>query len=249
MSAAPEASRDASGRPSFREALRVWLKIGFVNFGGPAGQIALMHRILVEEKRWIDETRFLHALNYCMLLPGPEAQQLATYVGWLLHGVRGGIVAGVLFILPGFVVLLALSAAYLEFGHLPLVEGLFFGLKAAVLAIVAEALIRVARRALKGPAMVAVAVAAFVAIAFFKTPFPLIVLGAALVGVLLSTRARPTGEAVVDDNGHGGAFSASARRRFFGALPGSARSQRSPLRSAAATSSRRRLCSFRRSRW
>ena len=205
---APEFSVRA---PGFREAARVWLKIGLINFGGPAGQIALMHRVLVEEKHWIDEARFLHALNYCMLLPGPEAQQLATYVGWLLHGVRGGVVAGTLFVIPGFVVLVALSAAYLEFGHLPLVEGLFFGLKAAVLALVAEALIRVARRALKGPLMVAVAVAAFVAIAFFKIPFPLIVFGAALIGVSFSARARPTLEGVVSDNGNGAAFSAAAR--------------------------------------
>jgi chromate transporter len=177
-------------KPTFDEAIRVFAKIGLVNFGGPAGQIALMHRVLVEEKRWIDETRFLHALNYCMLLPGPEAQQLATYVGWLLHGVRGGIAAGTLFVLPGFFVLLALSIAYQRFGHLALVEGLFFGLKAAVLAIVAEALIRVAKRALKGPAMVAVAVAAFLAIAFLKVPFPFIVLGAAMIGLIL-----PHGEA------------------------------------------------------
>jgi chromate transporter len=201
MSAAHDASHDAPAKPSFREALSVWLKIGLVNFGGPAGQIALMHRILVDEKRWIGEKRFLHALNYCMLLPGPEAQQLATYVGWLLHGVRGGIVAGVLFVAPGFAVLLALSIAYYSFGHLPLVEGLFFGLKAAVLALVAEALIRVARRALKGQAMVAVAVAAFVAIAFLKVPFPLIVLGAALTGLGLSLRAAPGGETSAGEHG------------------------------------------------
>ncbi len=172
----------------FREALRVWGKIGLINFGGPAGQIALMHRMLVEEKRWIDETRFLHALNYCMLLPGPEAQQLATYVGWLLHGPRGGIVAGALFVLPGFLVLLALSAAYFTFGELALVQGLLFGLKAAVLAIVTEALLRVSRRALKGPASLAIAVLAFIAIAFLNVPFPLIVAGAALAGLVLSWR-------------------------------------------------------------
>jgi chromate transporter len=198
--------------PSFRDAFRVWLKIGLVNFGGPAGQIALMHRILVEEKRWIDETRFLHALNFCMLLPGPEAQQLATYVGWLLHGVRGGIAAGVLFVLPGFAVLLALSIAYFKFGHLPLVDGLFFGLKAAVLALVAEAMIRVARRALKGPAMLAVAVAAFLAIAFLNVPFPLIVLGAALTGLLLSQGARASDEVVPADGGAaGGGVGTSAK--------------------------------------
>jgi chromate transporter len=203
---APEAGTAAAApaaiapQPSFEDAFRVWLKIGLVNFGGPAGQIALMHKILVEEKRWIDETRFLHALNYCMLLPGPEAQQLATYVGWLLHGVRGGLVAGMLFILPGFFVLLALSIAYVTLGELSVVQGLLFGLKAAVLAIVAEALLRVSKRALKGPAMWAVAVAAFVAIAFLRIPFPLIVLGAALAGLALSgARASPT--AALESNG------------------------------------------------
>jgi len=214
MNVAIETARGAAAKPSFREAFRVWLKIGLVNFGGPAGQIALMHRVLVDEKRWIDETRFLHALNYCMLLPGPEAQQLATYVGWLLHGVRGGIAAGVLFIVPGFLVLLALSIAYLEFGHLPLVEGLFFGLKAAVLAIVAEALIRVAKRALKGPAMFAVAIAAFIAIAFLRVPFPLIVLGAALVGTLLSIGNRLDVEPAADHGPNGSAFAVSAKAAF-----------------------------------
>jgi chromate transporter len=180
--------------PTFDEALRVWLKIGLVNFGGPAGQIALMHKILVEEKRWIDETRFLHALNYCMLLPGPEAQQLATYVGWLLHGVRGGLVAGTLFILPGFFVLLALSIAYFTLGEVTVVQGLLFGLKAAVLALVAEALLRVSKRALKGPAMWVIAVAAFVAIAVLRLPFPLIIVAAGLVGLLLSfSSPHPSG--------------------------------------------------------
>jgi chromate transporter len=196
MSAVSAAPTAAPRGPTFPEAARVWLKIGLVNFGGPAGQIALMHRVLVEERHWIDEKRFLHALNYCMLLPGPEAQQLATYVGWLLHGTRGGIAAGALFVLPGFLVLLALSIAYLGFGHLALVEGLFFGLKAAVIAIVAEALVRVAKRALNGPAMVAVAVAAFVAIAFLKAPFPLIVLGAALFGLLFARRGAAQAEAM-----------------------------------------------------
>src|SRR3712207_1813654 len=165
----------AAASPSFGEALRAWAKIGLINFGGPAGQIALMHRVLVDEKRWIDETRFLHALNYCMLLPGPEALQLATYVGWLLHGTRGGLAAGILFVLPGLCVLLGLSIAYATLGDLPLVQGILFGLKAAVLAIVAEALVRVSRRALKGPAAAIIAVAAFVAIAFLAVPFPLIV--------------------------------------------------------------------------
>jgi chromate transporter len=182
----PAAAIAPVAAPSFDEAFRVWLKIGFVNFGGPAGQIALMHKILVEEKRWIDETRFLHALNYCMLLPGPEAQQLATYVGWLFHGVRGGLVAGTLFVLPGFVVLLALSTAYLTLGDLSFVQGLLFGLKAAVLALVTEALLRVSKRALKSQAMWAVAIAAFIAIAFLHVPFPLIILAAAAAGLVIS---------------------------------------------------------------
>ncbi len=190
--------------PTFQEALRVWAKIGLINFGGPAGQIALMHRILVEQKRWIDEARFLHALNYCMLLPGPEAQQLATYIGWLLHGTRGGVAAGVLFVLPGFFVLLALSIAYVLLGDVPAVQGILFGLKAAVLAIVAEALLRISRRALKSRAMVLVAAAAFVAIAFFHVPFPLIVAAAAAIGVAISTaRPAPAGLApATDDSAH-----------------------------------------------
>lgn len=188
-----------ASKPSFEEAFRVWLKIGLVNFGGPAGQIALMHKVLVEEKRWIDEARFLHALNYCMLLPGPEAQQLATYVGWLLHGVRGGLVAGTLFVLPGFAVLLTLSIAYLMLGELAVVQGLLFGLKAAVLAVVAEALLRISKRALKGSAMWAVAVAAFVAIAFLQVPFPVIVFSAALVGLILSRGVSRTGNGPAED--------------------------------------------------
>jgi chromate transporter len=169
---------------SFAEAAKVWAKIGFTGFGGPAGQIALMHRILVDEKRWIGETRFLHALNYCMLLPGPEAQQLATYIGWLLHRTWGGIVAGALFVLPGFFVILALSALYAGFQKFALVEGMFFGIKAAVLAIVVHALERIARRALRNRAMVALAAAAFVAIFFFDVAFPVIVAAAAAVGYM-----------------------------------------------------------------
>ncbi len=143
---------NAPEKPTFLEATRVWAKIGFLSFGGPAGQIALMHKELVEARRWVSETRFLHALNYCMLLPGPEAQQLATYIGWLLHGTRGGIVAGTLFILPGFVVILTLSGLYAHFHETDWLNHLFFGLKAAVLAIVFEAVLKVARRALKSPA-------------------------------------------------------------------------------------------------
>ncbi|MEW9836778.1 chromate efflux transporter, partial [Mesorhizobium marinum] len=166
------------------ETTRAFGRIGLLSFGGPAGQIALMHRILVDEKRWLDEKRFLHALNYCMLLPGPEAMQLATYVGWLLHGVRGGLVAGLLFVLPGAAVIVLLSALYAMLGHVPVIQGLLFGLKAAVLAVVLEALIRVARRAIGSLAMALMAVAAFVAIAFLKLPFPLVIGAAALAGAL-----------------------------------------------------------------
>lgn len=146
------------------EATRIWARIAALSFGGPAGQIAVMHRILVEEKRWIGEERFLHALNYCMLLPGPEAQQLAIYIGWLLHKTRGGLIAGALFVLPGFIAILALSYLYVLLGQLPLIEGIFFGLKAAVLAVVVQAVVRVGSRALKNNVMRGIAVAAFVAI-------------------------------------------------------------------------------------
>jgi chromate transporter len=169
-------------RPTFAEALRVWGRIGITSFGGPAGQIALMHRTLVDEKKWIDEQRYLSALNFCMLLPGPEAMQLATYVGWRLHGLKGGLAAGLLFVLPGALVVLTLSVLYAAFGKLPLAEAVFVGVKAAVLAIVIEALLRVARRALKGNVEWLIAGAAFVGIFFLKVPFPLIVAAAALVG-------------------------------------------------------------------
>jgi chromate transporter len=166
----------------FGEAVRVWLRIAALSFGGPAGQIALMHRILVEEKRWIGEHRFLHALNYCMLLPGPEAQQLAIYIGWLLHKTRGGLVAGTLFVLPGFLSILVLSYIYAAFGNVGVVEGLFFGLKSAVLAVVLQAVVRIGRRALKNPVMVGIAVAAFFALFLFRVPFPFVVIGAGLLG-------------------------------------------------------------------
>ncbi|QIK78757.1 chromate efflux transporter [Sphingomonas piscis] len=167
---------------SFGEASRTWARVAALSFGGPAGQIAVMHRILVEEKRWIGEERFLHALNYCMLLPGPEAQQLATYIGWLLHRTKGGLVAGALFVLPGFVAILALSFVYALLGRVPLVDGIFFGLKAAVIAIVLQAVVRVSARALKSNAMRLIAVAAFVAIFIFDLPFPLIIIAAGLLG-------------------------------------------------------------------
>src|SRR5688572_4524245 len=166
----------------FGEATRVWARIALLSFGGPAGQIALMHRVLVEERRWIGERRFLHALNFCMLLPGPEAQQLATYVGWLMHGVRGGLVAGILFVLPGMVAIMGLSWLYFLYGNIGLVAALFFGLKAAVLAIVLDAVRRIGSRALTHRGLVALAAAAFVAIFFFAVPFPVIVLAAALIG-------------------------------------------------------------------
>jgi chromate transporter len=169
---------------AFGEAVRVWAKVAALSFGGPAGQIAVMHRILVEEKRWIGEARFLHALNYCMLLPGPEAQQLAVYIGWLLHRTWGGLVAGTLFVLPGFVAIMALSWLYAGLGDVPLVEALFFGLKAAVLAIVLEAVVRIGRRALRNNVMVAIAATAFVAIFAFDVPFPLIILAAGLIGLV-----------------------------------------------------------------
>ena len=174
----------SAGQPavSFGEALRVWLKIGCLGFGGPAGQIALMHRVLVDEKKWVEESRYLHALNFCMLLPGPEAQKLATYVGWLLHGVRGGLAAGILFVLPGALVMLAVSLLYVLGRGVPVVEGALFGIKAAVLVIVVEALIRIGRRSLKTRTLIALSGLAFVGIFFLDLPFPLIVAAAAAVG-------------------------------------------------------------------
>ena len=204
----------APDHPSFAEMTAVFTRIGLLSFGGPAGQIALMHKVLVEEKRWISETRFLHALNYCTLLPGPEAQQLATYIGWLLHGTKGGIVAGTLFIIPGFFVILALSASYALFQQTDILTSLFYGIKAAVLAIVVEAVLRVSRRALRNGVMVALAALAFIALFFFAVPFPLVVLTAGIFGYV-GARQRPdlfaagghggkskadTGPAVIDDN-------------------------------------------------
>ncbi|WP_194756312.1 chromate efflux transporter [Aliidiomarina indica] len=172
----------ADSQVSFREALAVWWKIGLLSFGGPAGQIALMHRIIVEEKKWLNEDRFLHALNYCMLLPGPEAQQLATYVGWLLHGVKGGVVAGILFIIPGAAMILGLSWAYVLLTDVGAVAGLLFGLKAAVLAIVAQALVRLSRKALKTGLAAILALGGFLALFVFSIPFPVVVLAAAIIG-------------------------------------------------------------------
>ena len=173
----------------FGEALRFWLKLGFISFGGPAGQIAIMHSELVERRRWISERRFLHALNFCMLLPGPEAQQLATYIGWLLHRTWGGIVAGALFVLPSLIILIGLSWVYLRYGDVPWVAGIFYGIKPAVTALVLHAAHRIGTRALKNRWMGGIAAAAFVAIFVFDTPFPAIVLAAALVGYLGARRA------------------------------------------------------------
>jgi len=186
---------------SFTEALAVWWRIGFLSFGGPAGQIALMHRIIVDEKKWLDESRFLHALNYCMLLPGPEAQQLATYIGWLLHGVRGGVTAGLLFILPGAVAILGLSWLYVLLGDLTLVEGLFFGLKAAVLAIVVQAMIRIAGRTLQGVLKPSLAIAGFLALFAFGLPFPLVVLAAGVIGYIAARWFSTAGTAGTDGSG------------------------------------------------
>ncbi len=181
----------AARAPAFREATGVWWRIGWLSFGGPTAQIALMHRVLVRERGWLGESEFLDALGFCMLLPGPEAMQLATYAGWKLHGVRGGLVAGVLFVLPGALVVLTLAATYAAFGHVPLVLAAFRGIKACVLVLVIEALLRIAKRALTSARQVAVAVAAFVAIFAFATPFPLIVLAAALIGLAWPTGAAP----------------------------------------------------------
>jgi chromate transporter len=169
---------------SFWSAVRFWTKLGFLSFGGPAGQISLMHLELVERRRWISERRFLHALNYCMVLPGPEAQQLATYIGWLMHRTWGGIVAGALFVLPSLVILIALSWVYVAFGHVPLVAGLFYGIKPAVTAIVVQAAHRIGSRVLKNSVLWALAIAAFIGISILKVPFPAIIAAAALIGFL-----------------------------------------------------------------
>ena len=186
MTASSDEPRLSSAPPapiSFAEAVRFWLKLGFVSFGGPAGQISIMHQELVERRHWISERRFLHALNYCMVLPGPEAQQLATYIGWLMHRTWGGIVAGSLFVLPSLFILIALSWIYLTFGDLPLVAGLLYGIKPAVTAVVLFAAYRIGSRTLRNPALWAIAAVAFLSIFVFDVPFPLIVLGAAAVGV------------------------------------------------------------------
>lgn len=196
----PSAVDTGNRFPTIGEAFRVWAKIGLLSFGGPAGQIALMHRILVEEKRWLGERRFLHALNFCMLLPGPEAQQLAVYIGWLMNRTLGGVIAGVLFVLPGLVAIMVLSWIYALYGNVGVVAALFFGLKPAVLAIVVHAVMRIGSRALRNGPMIAVAAASFVGIFFFDVPFPIIVLGAGLLGYIA---ARMGSGAFVAGGGHG----------------------------------------------
>jgi chromate transporter len=197
---APPATRSGQDVVPFGQAVRAWFAISLQTFGGPAGQIAVMQRELVEERRWIGPQRFLHALNYCMLLPGPEAQQLAVYIGWLLNGFRGGLVAGVLFVLPGMVALLALAAIYVAWGDVTAVTAVFAGLAPAVLAVVAQAVLRVGGRALGHPALVAIAVVSFAALALFAVPFPLVVAAAAAVGWLLGRLAPHT----LTSNGKGG---------------------------------------------
>ncbi len=171
-------------RPTFKEALKFWLKLGFISFGGPAGQIAIMHEYLVDKKKWVSDSKFLHALNYCMILPGPEAQQLATYIGWLLHGTWGGLAAGILFVLPSMFILLGLSVVYVSFGNIPWIYAMFSGLKPAVIAIVILALIKIGKKSLHSPFHYFIAFAAFVCIFFFNVPFPLIILGAILLAAL-----------------------------------------------------------------
>ncbi len=217
--------------PTFAAAFRVWLRIGLLSFGGPAGQIALLHREVVETRHWIGERRFLHALNFCTLLPGPEAQQLATYLGWLMHGVKGGLAAGIIFVLPGAAVMLALSLIYALAGEVPVIDALFFGLKSAVLVLVIEALLRIARRALKGKVAWALAVAGFVALFFFNIPFPVVVLTAGVIGFFLPGyfshaghgQAKQDRPALIDtllatDPGRPARLAAGARRAGFIAL-------------------------------
>ncbi len=181
---------DGRGTVPLSTAMPVWTRIALLSFGGPAGQIAVMHRLLVDERKWVSEERFLHCMSYCMLLPGPEAQQLATYLGWLLHGTRGGLIAGVLFVVPGFVSILVLSLLYAQFRDTTILQGIFFGLKPAVMAVVIEALLRIGRRALVGRGRMLLALVAFIAIFFLQVPFPLIVACAGLLGYLGSRWTR-----------------------------------------------------------
>lgn len=220
MSAVPDVGQDAAARDAvpFGEALKFWLRLGFISFGGPAGQIAIMHRELVEQKRWISERRFLHALNYCMVLPGPEAQQLATYIGWLMHRTWGGIAAGALFVLPSLAILIALSWIYLAYGQVDWVAGLFYGIKPAVAALVLHAVWRIGARTLRHPARVpalwAIAVGSLLALAWLKVPFPAVVLGAGLLG-MLGGRVLPAQFGAGGDGApHAGARSTTAAAAF-----------------------------------
>jgi chromate transporter len=214
-SSAADVSAPAPVAVSLREAFRFWLLLGFISFGGPAGQIAIMHRELVEKRRWVSEKRFLHALNFCMVLPGPEAQQLATYLGWLMHRSRGGVVAGALFVLPSLLLLIALSWIYMAFGQQPLIAGIFYGIKPAVAAIVLHALHRIATKSLGNPLLVpvpwAIAAMSFIAIWALKLPFPLVVLGAMLLGALLA-RVAPGSLT------HGGGAASAVKRTHDAAL-------------------------------
>src|SRR6516165_3389905 len=220
MDASAVKRAEAAHGVGFGEAFRVWLRVAALSFGGPAGQIAVMHRILVDEKHWISESRFLHALNYCMLLPGPEAQQLATYVGWLMHRTAGGIMAGGLFVLPGIIAIMGLSYIYAAYGHVWYIEALFFGLKAAVLAIVLQALVRVGRRALRNRVMLAFAAIAFVAIFFFAVPFPIIIIAAGVIGFVGARSGRPEFAGAE----HAGAGKSAAAESLLGeAVPDHAR--------------------------
>ncbi|NJR78591.1 chromate efflux transporter [Sphingomonas corticis] len=231
---AAEADKPARPQPiTLRQAIPVWWRIALLSFGGPAGQIAVMHRILVDEKRWIGEQRFLHALNYCMLLPGPEAQQLATYIGWLMHRTRGGIVAGVLFVVPGAVAIMALSWIYVLYGRVGIVAALFFGLKAAVLAVVLQAVVRIGGRALTTTPARLLGAAAFLLLFFLQAPFPLVVLGAGLIGWWSARR----GHLAFRGGGHrgaGGPGVADAESLLGEELPAHARpSVRETARTAA----------------
>src|SRR5436190_14768770 len=215
--------------PTFREALRFWLKLGFISFGGPAGQIAIMHRELVERMRWISERRFLHALNYCMLLPGPEAQQLATYIGWLMHGTKGGIVAGGLFVLPSLAILVALSWIYVRYGNVPVIAAILYGVKPAVVAIVLAAAWRIGARTLHHPVLWMIAVAAFLALFAAQAPFPLVIAFAAAMGFIggrfaprafaltahAPGTAKPSVAAVIDDDTPTPAHARYSSKRLF----------------------------------
>src|SRR4051794_3015709 len=217
-----QSDRSEIVRPSFAEAFRFWLKLGFVSFGGPSGQIAIMQTELVDRKRWISQSGFLHALNYCMLLPGPEAQQLAIYIGWLLHRTAGGVVAGALFVLPSIFILWGLSFVYAAYGSIPWIAAIFYGFKPVVVAIVAVALIRIGRRALKNEVLYAIATIAFVALFFFKVPFPIIILGAGVIG-FVGGKLSPSKFDVISEHG-----TKSSPQESHGALIGSSTAHTRP---------------------